>query len=105
MHNKSKKTGATKVKKEAKKMQPGTFQGCPVPGQETAGTDWNTRVYVRTSALVYCEGDKALSQVTQRGCEVFPLGDDDFKSLQDMVLGNLIQVSCLSRGVGLYLYL
>jgi len=54
----------------AKRMEPGSFQWCPVTGPEAMGKN--------------CEGDQALAQVAQRGSEVSILGD--FKNCLDMVL-------------------
>jgi len=43
--------------------------------------------------LFYCEGDRALAQVAQRGCGVSSL--EIFKSHLDIVLGNQLLVALL----------
>lgn len=38
-----------------KKMQPGSPQWCPVPGQEAMGTSWHTEGSLRTPAALVCK--------------------------------------------------
>ena len=60
-------------KEGAKRMEPGSFQWCPVTGQEAMGTHRHTGDSLWT--LFYCEHHWALAQVAQRGCGVSLLGD------------------------------
>ena len=75
--------------KGAKKMEPNSFQWCPVPGQEEMVLNWNTADSIRQN---FCD-----VQVMEhwhrspRGCEDSSL--DVFKSYLDVVLGTLLWVS------------
>ena len=46
------------------------FQWCPETGQGAVDRNWNIRISIWTQGRVfYCEGDRALKQAAQRGCE------------------------------------
>lgn len=64
--------------------EPGSFQ---VPGQESMGTNWNTRSSFWTSgSSSCCVCDRALVQGVQRGCRVSFL--EIFDGHMNMVLGS-----------------
>ena len=57
-----------------KKREPGSSQGCPVPGPEATSTKSEIPSEYKTHFFYY-EGDRALAQVAQRSCRVSFLGD------------------------------
>ena len=81
-------------KEDAKKTEPGSIQYCQTPGQEAVTqTGAQEFSFDHQEGLLCCAGDRALSQVAQRGC-MEPPSLEIFENHTDTVL------VCLSRGVG-----
>lgn len=85
-------------KGDTKKTEHGFFHWCPVPGQDAlAQTGAQEIPPEHQEALLCCAGNKALTQVaqrgycTQRGCWLSSLKIS--KSHLDMVLGTAVDVS------------
>ena len=58
------------------KTEPGSFQRCPVTGQEAMGTNEMQVVpSEHEKTLFYSEDDQAVAQVAQRGCGVCSFRD------------------------------
>lgn len=61
----------------AKKTEPDCSQWCPVSGQETVGTNWNTGGPSEHQEMLYlCGGSQTLEQVAKMGCGVFKFEDN-----------------------------
>lgn len=86
-----------------KKMESGSSQWCPVPGQEAVAQTGAQEVLCEQQAALLCwAGDRALAQAVQRGCGVssFLRRRQTFSSHLDVALGTLLGVSLLKQGLG-----
>lgn len=75
----------TYMSEHMKKMEPGSFQRCPVTGQEAMGSklkDRRCRLNTRKD-FFYCEGGWAMKQVAQRACGFSHFGDTQNPSEHD----------------------